>query len=456
MSEALNRLLAYKNLGTVYFDIQFNIVEIDSVAQEMLLSIGQRPARGNFLDFFPEFIGSEEFIKLVIKKKKSDFRLDYINRSDSANIIYYFNMLILPGEKEDHGLLVIENVTEQARTAQELNQQRYELFLYKHDPEFRRKFLSESILGSSEAIQQIRETIQKLSKVPTATILLMGETGSGKNLAARVIHYSAMSADAPFVEINCAALPEHLIESELFGYEKGAFTHAVTTKPGLLEEARGGSVFLDEIGEMPVKMQAKLLSVLETKTFRRLGSNKPIEVDIRIIAATNRNLQNEVAEKRFREDLFYRLNVVSLTMPPLRDLGDDIITLALYLLKFFNVEFKKEVKGFTEGARQTLLAYAWPGNVRELSNCLERAMIFADKDTLDAPDLAILGAQTPQAEREAHKWVVPPGGVVLENVERQLIVSALEQSGNNKSKAARLLGLTRDTLRYRLEKFQLT
>ncbi len=456
MSEALNRLLAYKNLGTVFFDAQFNIIEIDKIAREILRSIGQRPVKGNLLDLFPEFIGSEEFVKQVIEKQKGDFRLEYVNRSDNTPVIYYLNMLVLPGEKDERGLLVLEDATEQARTAQALNQQRYELFLYKHDPEFRRKFLSESILGNSEAIQQIRETIQKLSKVPAATILLMGETGSGKNLAARVIHYSAMSADAPFVEINCAALPEHLIESELFGYEKGAFTHAVASKPGLLEEAQGGSIFLDEIGEMPLIMQAKLLSVLETKTFRRLGSNKPVEVDIRIIAATNRDLKNEVDENRFREDLFYRLNVVSLTMPPLRELGDDIITLSEYLLKLFNVEFKKKVKGFTEEARQILLSYAWPGNVRELSNCLERAMIFADKDTLDATDLVILGSATHPTERKAHQWSIPPGGLVLEEVERQLILSALEQSANNKSKAARLLGLTRDTLRYRLEKYQLT
>lgn len=456
MSEALKRLLAYKSFGTVVFDAQFDIVDIDKVAQAILTSMGLRPSKGNLLDFFPEFIGSEEFIQQVIKKQKGDFRLDYVNRYDNSNTILYFNMLVLPGEKKDLGLLVLENVTEQARIAQALNQQRYELFLYKHDPEFRRQFLSESILGDSEAIQQIRATIQKLSKVPAATVLLMGETGSGKNLAARVIHYSSMSADAPFVEINSAALPEHLIESELFGYEKGAFTHAVASKPGLLEEAQGGSIFLDEIGEMPLKMQAKLLSVLETKTFRRLGSNKPIEVDIRIIAATNRDLKNEVDEKRFREDLFYRLNVVSITMPPLRELGDDILTLSRYLLKLFNVEFKKEVKGFTGEACQALLGYSWPGNVRELSNCLERAMIFVDKDTLDASDLVIVGSQTHAADRKPDRWTIPPGGIVLEEVERQLILSALEQSGNNKSKAARLLGLTRDTLRYRLEKYQLT
>jgi transcriptional regulator with PAS, ATPase and Fis domain len=258
------------------------------------------------------------------------------------------------------------------------------------------------------------------------------------------------------VEINCAALPEHLIESELFGYEKGAFTHAMTTKPGLLEEAQEGTIFLDELGEMPLNMQVKLLNVLETRKFRRLGSNKSIEVNFRVIAATNLDLRNEVNEKRFREDLFYRLNVVSFTMPSLREMGEDIVIISEYLLKLFNIEFKKVVKGFTEKARQILLSYPWPGNVRELSNCLERAMIFANKDTLDASDLVVLKSQTNNTQQTAGQWTIPPGGIVLEEVERQLILSALEQSGNNKSKAARLLGLTRDTLRYRLEKYQLT
>ena len=456
MSDALKQLFAYKNLGTILFDDQFNIIETDKRAKELCVSIGQRLNKGHLLDYFPELVGSEASLKQIIQQKKGDLRLDFINRSAADLGFSYFNLLVLPDKRENHGLLILENVTDQALVAQEHNQQKYELFLYKRDPEFRKQFLSESILGKSEAIRRIRETIQKLSKYPSATVLLMGETGSGKNLAARVLHYSSMSADAPFVEINCAALPEHLIESELFGYEKGAFTHAVIAKPGLLEEARGGTLFLDEIGEMPLNMQAKLLNALETKQFRRLGSTKSIEADMRVIAATNRNLQNEVEEKRFREDLFYRLNVVSVTMPPLRELGADIIIISEYLLKLFNVEFKKDVKGFTENARQVLLGYSWPGNVRELSNCLERAMIFADQDTLDAPELIIFGTQAGQGQHQAHQWTVPPGGIVLEDVERQLIMSALEQSGHNKSKAARLLGLTRDTLRYRLDKYQLS
>ncbi|MBT8332427.1 MAG: sigma 54-interacting transcriptional regulator, partial [Deltaproteobacteria bacterium] len=348
MTDALKQLLTYKNLGTVLFDEQLHIVEADKRAQELFVSMGQSLHKGQLLDFFPELIGGEEYLKQIVRQKENDFRLDFVNRTVDDERAAFFNLLVLPAQQKNHGLLVLENVTDQALAVQESNQQRYELFLYKRDPEFRRQFLSESILGNSDAIERIRETIQKLSKFPSATVLLMGETGSGKNLAARVLHYSSMSADAPFVEINCAALPEHLIESELFGYEKGAFTHAVTSKRGLLEEARGGTLFLDEIGEMPQNMQAKLLNALETKQFRRLGSTKPIETELRIIAATNRHLQDEVDAKRFREDLYYRLNVVSITMPPLRELGTDILIISEYLLKLFNVEFKKDVKGFAE------------------------------------------------------------------------------------------------------------
>ena len=456
MKDTLTALLEYKNLGTIIFDDQFNILAIDNIADRILNSVEDTLSRLNLMEYFPEFIGSEEFIQEIVTKKKNSFRLDFINRTDKENNPCYLNIIVLPNGKTDNGFLVIENVTEQALALQSMNQQKYELMLYKGDPEFRKQFLAESILGKSEAIQQIRKTIQTLSSVPTATVLLMGETGSGKNLAARVIHYSSMAPDRPFVEINCAALPEHLIESELFGYEKGACTHAVSTKPGLLEEAQEGTIFLDELGEMPLNMQAKLLNVLETGKFRRLGSNKSIEVDFRVIAATNLDLQNEVNEKRFREDLFYRLNVVSFAMPPLREMGEDILIISEYLLKLFNIEFKKAVKGFTEKARQMLLSYPWPGNVRELSNCLERAMIFADKDTLDASDLVIQKSHADHSRQTADQWTLPPDGIVLEEVERQLIVSALAQSGNNKSKAARLLGLTRDTLRYRLEKYQLT
>ena len=210
---------------------------------------------------------------------------------------------------------------------------------------------------------------------------------------------------------------------------------------------------LEEIGELPLNLQAKLLSVLETKRFRRLGSNKPIGVKARIIAATNRDLKKAVVEKNFREDLYYRLDVVSLTLPPLHSLGEDILIIADHLLTVFNMECKKKVKGFTEAARQALLNHTWPGNVRELSNCLERAMIFNEDEWIDETDL-IFGH--PVQTQDMQEWNVPPTGIILEDVERRLIVSAMQQADNNKSKAARLLGLTRDTLRYRLEKYNLS
>jgi transcriptional regulator with PAS, ATPase and Fis domain len=454
MNADLKSVFAWKNIGTLHFDTRLTVTRIDKTAEAILAKIGLWPAPTDLLQLFPEFIGNEDFIGAVLDGDHPEFRLDYINRSDPEGATRYVNLLVLSAGGGG-GLVAIEDATEHAVALQQINQQKYELYLYKHDHRFRKRFLSESILGHSPAIETVRQTIHKLSRVPTATVLLQGETGSGKNLAARVIHHSSMPAEAPFVDINCAALPEHLLESELFGYEKGAFTHATNAKPGLFEEAHEGTLFLDEIGELPLNMQAKLLSVLETKRFRRLGSNKPIEITSRIIAATNRDLQAEVEQKTFREDLYYRLNVVRISLPPLRALGDDILLIADHLLKIFNIELKKRVTGFTRQAEQALLAYHWPGNVRELSNCIERAMIFIEKESIDAVDLVIDAGPTRTQTGGQPTWSVPPEGISLEEVERQLIESALALAGKNKSKAARLLGLSRDTLRYRLEKYNL-
>ena len=455
MNTNLRRLMESKNLGMIVFDKYFNIVETNQIAEDILSTAGQSESIGpreNVMNAFPEFIGSGQFIQNMLSSKIDEFHLEYVNRLDEKGQLRYFDLLVLPDEESDNGFVVIEDVTAQALYLQEKNQQKYDLFLFKHSSTFRRKYQSLSILGESEAIQQVKKTIHKLCKVPLTTILLMGETGTGKNLAAQVIHECSTPPDAPFVDINCAALPEHLIESELFGYEKGAFTHATTSRPGLLEEAKGGTILLDEIGELSYNLQIKLLSVLETKKFRRLGSNKSIEVKSRIISATNRDLQKAVKEKNFREDLYYRLNVVSLYLPPLREMGEDIKIIADYLRKIFNIELKKQVNGFSEDVWQDLLDYSWPGNVRELSNCIERTMIFIEKNQIQPEDLNIPAQMHTQEPRQ---WTLPPNGIALEDVERQLIVSALEQSGNNKSKAARLLGLTRDTLRYRLDKYQL-
>ena len=370
----------------------------------------------------------------------------------AIKIFVTLNLSIYAGAKSGTGLLLLEDVTQSAEQIRELNQQRYELMLYKNSHVFRQQFLYGSLLGKSEPIQNVRKMMERLSRYPSTAVLLLGESGTGKSLAARIIHYSANNPNAPFIEVNCAALPENLIESELFGYEKGAFTHAIGAKAGLLEEADGGTLFLDEIGELPINLQAKLLTVIETKRFRRLGSNKEIEVNVRIITATNRDLKEEIAQKKFREDLYFRLHIVAITLPPLRDLGDDILLIARHFLEIYNIEFKRHVKGFGKKAENKLLNHNWPGNVRELCNYIERAMIFADSDYIDETDLVI---STVERESEAVQWEVPDGGIDLEEVEKQLLISALKKVGNNKSKAARLLGLTRDTLRYRLEKHQL-
>lgn len=454
MKTDLSHFLKWKKLGTLRFDRELRIVEVDKKAESIFRTTGRAITEKHLLTLLPEFIGSETYLLEVLDGRYPEFRLDYVNRVDPEGFTHYLNLLVIAAQEGD-GVVVVEDATEEALAQQRLNQQKYELYLYRHDSDFRKRFLSESILGRSAAIESVRETIRKLSNVPSATVLLQGETGAGKNLAARVIHYSSMPADSPLVDINCAALPEHLLESELFGYEKGAFTHATAAKPGLFEEAHKGTLFLDEIGELPLNMQAKLLSVLETKRFRRLGSNKPIEISSRIIAATNRDLKTEVEKKAFREDLFYRLNVVCIDLPPLRKLGTDVLLIADHLLKIFNIELKKKVRGFSPSAQQALCDYHWPGNVRELSNCIERAMIFIEKDTIDAGDLIISAAAPPSAVKGKSNWVVPPEGIRLEEVERQLLASALELAADNKSKAARLLGLSRDTLRYRLEKHKL-
>ncbi len=452
MSDNLRKILNYKQLGRLSFDDQLIIRDIDDRACQLLQSSPNQSIGRQIADLIPEIFGSDNAIREVLDGTRDDLRLDYLNRESKEGKTQYLNLFLFAPRGRESGLVILEDISEKARMVQEINQQKYELLLYRHSPLSRKQFIQDGILGNSPKIQGIREIIKKLSGIPYATVLLQGESGTGKSLVARVIHYSSMPPDAPLVEINCAALPENLIESELFGYEKGAFTHATAAKAGLFEEAEGGTVFLDEIGELPMHLQAKLLSVLETKKFRRLGSTKSLTVKVRIIAASNRSLPDQVAAGKFREDLFYRLNVVTLSLPPLRELGSDILIFARHFLNIYNLEFKKRVKGFSREAEEVLLHHPWPGNVRELSNCLERAMIFEEQDYLTPEDLLL---PKPGSDSTSQPWQIPENGISLEEVERKLILSALDRSGGNKSKAARLLGLSRDTLRYRLEKFDL-
>jgi two-component system response regulator AtoC len=308
----------------------------------------------------------------------------------------------------------------------------------------------EQIVGSSPAMTSLKAMIQEIAASPASTVLLLGESGSGKDLVAKVLHYTSARASRPFVNITCSALPETLLESELFGYERGAFTDARQMKRGLLESADGGTVFLDEIGEMPLLLQAKLLRFLEEKTLRRLGGSSDLRVDVRIVAATNRALEEEVRAGRFREDLFYRLNVLPVHLPPLRAHIEDLPALVAHYVDIFNREFKKNVRGVSAAALRMLSEYSWPGNVRELRNAVERAMLLVRGDTLEA-DLFALNAVR---ERPA-QFELPPEGVDLETVERMLVAQALERTGWNQTQAARLLGLNRDQIHYRIEKFKL-
>lgn len=309
----------------------------------------------------------------------------------------------------------------------------------------------DTIIGNSPAMMAAKSLLRRIADSPASTVLLVGETGTGKDLAAKAIHYNSDRANRPFVNITCSALPDQLLESELFGHEKGAFTDARQQKRGLFETANGGTVFLDEIGEMTPGLQAKLLRFLEEKTFKRVGGLTDIRVDVRVIAATNRNLEEEVKAGRFREDLFYRLQVMPVTLPPLRERPGDVRVLAEFYIERYNREFRKHVAGLTPEAITLLGRYRWPGNVRELRNAIERAMLLADREWLAPEQFSTLSQSAAAAT-----FRLPADGVDLEDVERQLLVQALERARGNQTHAGHLLGINRDQVRYRIEKFGLS
>jgi two-component system, NtrC family, response regulator AtoC len=309
------------------------------------------------------------------------------------------------------------------------------------------------IVGGSPQMLEFKALLKKIAASPASTVLLTGESGTGKDLTAKVLHYNSDRASKPFMNITCSALPETLLESELFGHERGAFTDARQQKRGLLESAHGGTVFLDEIGEMVPALQAKLLRFLEEKSFKRVGGMSDIRVDVRVIAATNRNLEEEVRANRFREDLFYRLNVLPIKLPPLRGHVEDVPDLVSFYIDIYNREFKKNVRGASAAAMRALTGYAWPGNIRELRNAVERAMLLAEGNYLEPADFPIATTAT---ARGAHRFELPASGINLEEVERSLVTQALERAGWNQSRAATLLGMNRDQIRYRVEKFGLT
>ncbi len=311
-----------------------------------------------------------------------------------------------------------------------------------------------AVIGTSDAMREISRLTKILASSRARTVLLLGDSGTGKGLLARAIHQGSERKDKPFLTITCTAIPEALLESELFGHERGAFTDAKSAKPGLFEVADGGTVFLDEIGDMPLSLQAKLLSVLEDRTFKRLGGVTEIEVDIRVVAATNADLEQRVRDDKFRLDLFYRLNTFPIRIPPLRERADDIILLAEFFIEKFNREFNKKVEGIAPDGIEALRRHDWPGNVRELRNAIERAMILGSGSMISASDLALsLQPGGADGAAEGRLLKLPEDGLDMEELERDLVRQALEASGGTQSKAARLLGMTRDQIRYRLEKY---
>jgi DNA-binding NtrC family response regulator len=342
-----------------------------------------------------------------------------------------FEYLTKPFDVDDVALRV-ERALEATRLRRELRTLRDTLA---------RPFGMTSVIGESEAMQRVKALVRKVATSPGSTVLITGESGTGKDLLAKVIHYSSSRAGRPFLNITCSALPETLMESELFGHERGAFTDARAQKRGLLEQADEGTVFLDEIGEMTPALQAKLLRFLEEKAFRRVGGSADIHVDVRVIAATNRNLEET--------------NVLRLEMPPLRARADDVPRLAQHFVETFSREFRRNVRGLSPEAEGALRDYGWPGNVRELRNLVERAVLLSEDERLQLHDFDSLQSARRHGKGSRSAFQLPADGVNLEDEEKSLVIQALERTGGNQTRAASLLGLHRDQIRYRIEKFGL-
>ncbi len=355
--------------------------------------------------------------------------------------------------------MVLDKIVGEVRLSQELNY-------------YRKKEAGEGgieqLIGESSPmlllkglISQVLEAERRLTDAEPPAVLITGETGAGKELVARALHFAGPRRAKPFIEVNCSSIPANLLEAELFGYERGAFTDAKERKLGLIEAAEGGTLFLDEIGEIDLALQVKLLKLLENKRVRRLGSVRENKVDVRIVTATNRNLEQQIRDGKFRADLYFRLRIVELEVPPLRERGSDIAKLAEHFLAMHRARYGKPQLRFSPEVLATFFAYAWPGNVRELRNAIEQSVIMARSDQLYPNDLSFSGdlrvvATTPLPTTfPSLTTTIIPEGLNLNEVERTLLVRALERSGGNVSKAARLLGVSRDTLRYRIDKYQL-
>jgi len=352
----------------------------------------------------------------------------------------------------------LEELQVAIRNGIEANRLRKEVTLFRR--ERAQQFSFDQIVGESPAMREMLALARKVAESEVSSVLLQGDSGTGKDLVAKAIHYHSSRADSPFIAINCAAIPGTLIESELFGYEKGAFTDAKARKEGLFEQAEAGTLFLDEIGELELSLQAKLLRVLEEGCFRRVGGLKDLPLDVRVIAASNRDLKAESEGGRFRADLFYRLSVIQIDIPPLRERGDDIRVLAEHYMTSFRNRLRKSINRIDPEALDAFAQYQWPGNVRELRNVIERAMILEDGNEITVKYLprALTGevrsVSDSRSDFKSEPVRLPIDGISLDDVEMSLVRQALERSGGNQTKAAELLDISRDQLRYRMKKLE--
>ena len=359
--------------------------------------------------------------------------------------------------------VVVKNALETTRLRTEVQSLRGEM---------RRRTGYHQVIGPSPKMTELMSFVRKVAASEATTILIQGESGTGKDLIAKAIHYESSRQDSPFVAINCSAIPETLMEAELFGHERGAFTDAKQMKKGLFEMADGGTLFLDEIGELSPLLQAKLLRVLEDQVIRRVGGVRDMQVDVRVIAASNRDLEKAVREGHFRQDLYYRLAIIAIFIPPLRERKEDILPLVDFFIDRYNRKFKKSVRGISDDTRRLLFSHNWPGNVRELKNSIERAMILEEESLLrpkylpfsvsESGGLTAFERTSPGESsqqlgngRLLPRLYIPEGGTSLEEVERSLVELAMRQANNNQTHAARLLDISRDALRYKLKKFGL-
>ncbi|RMF69857.1 MAG: sigma-54-dependent Fis family transcriptional regulator [Calditrichaeota bacterium] len=355
-----------------------------------------------------------------------------------------YDYLMKPFELDELKLVVAK-----ALETQNLKREVSRLKTQQHE-----QFPDNELYGESKPMQELKKMIKIVASTPKTSVLIQGESGTGKELVANAIHNWSARADKPLIKINCSAIPENLLESELFGYEKGAFTDAKSMKKGIFEMANNGTIFLDEISSMQMSIQPKFLRVLETQSFRRIGGTSDIQIDVRIIAATNRNLEDCVEQQTFREDLYYRLKVMVLNLPPLRERTEDIIPLAMLFIERNNKEFGKEIKGIAPGAQRRLLEYRWPGNVRELKNVIERAVILCGAPELEAEHLPLEIQNGVSKLSTSNEFTALAGDDdSLEEMERRHIINVLKKYNGNKSKTARMLNISRSTLREKMRNY---